>query len=189
MSTKTTFNVRALAIVIALTLSVLLSSAALADNTVTLSIVARGTLTAGVIDGTLFSVDYSDDAQTDFGKLHLIVSDPRGTSAGWNVSLSSTDFVYHGKSIVGRDIDNAGFRICAATAPRVIAGQPIVAAGPNFDPLVGASLDTPRTVIWSNPGSGSGDYEQYINVMLPIPAYNQIGRYEAILTVAITSGP
>jgi hypothetical protein len=50
-------------------------------------------------------------------------------------------------------------------------------------------LDTPRTVIWAEPGGGSGDYEQLIAVELDIPAGSQPGLYMTTLTVAYTSAP
>jgi hypothetical protein len=162
---------------------------ALADNTVTLTIVGENTVQAYVVDGTLLPIDYANEFQQDTGELRLVTSDLRGTSQGWSVNIVSSDFVYHGESSSGDDIPNSGFRILVVTAPMVIAGQPRVEGGPNFDPLVGASLDIPRTVIWAAPGSGSGEYEQAIEVVLDIPLGSQAGTYIATLTVAFTSAP
>lgn len=161
----------------------------LADNKVTLTIVGESTVQAYVVDGALLPIDYTNEFQQDTGEIKLLTSDSRGTSQGWSVSIVSSDFVYDGESPSGGDIPNSGFRILAVKAPVVIAGQPRVEGGPNFDPLVGASLDIPRTVIWAEPGSGSGEYEQGIEVVLDIPLGSQAGTYIATITVAFASAP
>jgi hypothetical protein len=162
---------------------------ALADNTVRLTIVGDGPMTAMVVDATLPQIAYSNEPQQVSGLLSLVISDSRGTSVGWSVAVASTDFIYHGDSPSGRDIPNEGFRILAVAAPVVVAGQPVGAGGPHVGPLAGASLDTPRTVIWAEPGAGSGDYALRIGVVLDVPVRSQVGIYLATLTIAFTAAP
>lgn len=146
-----------------------------------------GGLTASIADATLPPVAYSNAAQQNPGLLTLSVSDARGSSAGWNVTVSSSAFDYSGASPIGADIPSANFEILTPGDPSVVAGQPIVAAGPLAG--VGGTLDTAREVIFAGIGSGSGSYTQNLPVNLDIPAQSQTGTYVATLTVAITSGP
>jgi hypothetical protein len=189
MTLRLRFRLRVLALVGAAALSFLCLAPARAENTVTLTITAAGTLTAGIIGETVLPLEYSNEIQHESAVLRLVVSDPRGTSAGWSVSIASSDFVYQGDSAVGLDIPNTGFRILAVTAPVAIAGQPVGEGGPYFDPLSDASLDVPRTVIWAAPGAGSGDYEQRITIVIEVPAGSQVGTYVATLIVAFASAP
>lgn len=180
---------RMLALIGATAASCLLILPARADNTVTLTILPKSEFHASVVDATLSPIEYSDEPTQVTGALQLIVSDPRGTSEGWGVSIASTDFVYQGDSPAAQDIPNTGFRIDAVQAPTVIEGQPVGPAGPYPASLNGASLDSTRTVIWAEPGAGSGDYQQRIDVALDIPAGSEPGTYVATLTVAFVTGP
>ena len=147
-----------------------------------------GGLTASIADATLPPVAYSNAAQQNPGLLTLSVSDARGTGAGWNVTVSSSDFIYGGTSPIGEDIPNENFEILNPPGdPSVVAGQSIIAAGPLAG--AGGSLDTAREVIFAGIGSGSGAYTQNLPVNLDIPAQSQTGTYVATLTVAIASGP
>ena len=146
-----------------------------------------GGLTASIADATQPPVAYSNAAQQNPGLLTLSVSDSRGTSAGWNVTVLSSDFDYNGTSPIGSDIPSENFEILTPGDPSVVAGQPVVAAGPLAG--VGGTLDAARRVIFAGIGSGSGTYTQNLPVSLDIPALSQTGTYVATLTVAITSGP
>ncbi len=168
-----------------------LLSAALvqAENTVSLMIVGNGTLTASLIDGSLGPIQTATTIRQEVGGLSLVVRDPRGTGAGWSVTIESADVTPDGGPLTDRSIVNSRFHVLAAPSPIVLAGQGRVAGGPNGTPLTGASLDTPRQVLHAAPGSGSGDYAQEIRVGLDIPARSQAGAYRTVLTVALSSGP
>jgi len=189
MSIKSKSRTQFQMLAVALAMTFLWSSPVLANNKVALTIVGSGSFEAGIVDASLLQIEYSEEPQVDTGALHLLISDPRGTSEGWSVSIASSDFIYLGDSLIGLDIPSSGFRIGAVSAPELIAGQPLFAAGPNFDALPGASLDTARTVVWAEIGSGSGEYEQFITVVLDIPSGSQAGTYLATLTVSLTSAP
>ena len=167
----------------------LVATPARADNTVTLTILPGGELNAVVTDAALVPIVYTGGPSRHSGTLQLVVSDPRGTSAGWRVTVTSSDFVYQGDSPTAHDIPNTGFRIQSVQDPDVIAGQPIAIGGPHASSVTSASLDIPRTVIWAEPGAGSGDYSQRIGIVLDIPAGSEPGTYVATLTVAFNTGP
>jgi len=73
--------------------------------------ITGGTLTASITAATLTNVTYSNVLQTNSGSLTLNGSDSRGTSQGWNVSVSSSDFEYKfgGPSANPSDIPATGF--------------------------------------------------------------------------------
>ena len=147
--------------------------------------ITSGTLTAYIDDAALNDVAYSNNAGLTAGTLLLTVDDARGTSEGWNVSVSSTDFVYGGSSPTGFDIPNTGFSITTANAPTTSAGDNV-----NVPYAVGGgTLNAAKTTIRADVGNGSGIYEQELDVQLVIPAMSQAGLYETTLTVATSAAP
>lgn len=171
----------------AITASVVAPS--LAANDVTQVINGNGSLSASIASAAMTPINYSNTLVTTTGGLNMSVSDPRGTAAGWNVTIASTAFVYGGSSTIGQDIPSTGFSITAVGSPVFVAGQPINTSGPLAVSAGAASLNTARKTITAGVGSGSGQYTQALPVSLVVPAYSQIGTYTAVLTVAITTGP
>jgi hypothetical protein len=150
--------------------------------------ITGGTLTASVADATITGINYSHIADDSSGTLNLSIDDSTGTGLGWNVQVSSSDFVYGGTSPSGIDIPNTGFAIGTPGAPGYVTGQTIDGTGGPLDD-VGGSLDTPRRTIYANEGFGSGQYTQALPVTLQVPAFSQAGTYVADLTVDIIAGP
>lgn len=162
-----------------------------ATNSVTQVINSGGSLGAYVDSATMGAVNYSNSAGSTTGTLALHVTDPRGSAAGWNVTIQSGDFAYSGASPIGQAIPASGFTMTSLGTPTVVAGEARDAThGPNaFSASLNASLDSPRKVISADAGYGSGDYAQSIGVGLAIPAQSQAGTYTATLTVLIASAP
>lgn len=153
-----------------------------ASDTVTLRIVA------GEVLAYVDRVDPAPHSGTDLagfwtGSLTLIVNERRGIATGWQVSIESTDFSAQGQPL------RSDFRILEAYPPVVIAGQPVDEGGPHRDPANQASLDLSRRVIWADPGSGSGNYAQRIDVAADIPSTTEAMISPAILTITIGSAP
>lgn len=165
--------------------------AAAADPKVTQVINGGGAFSASIGDASLTSVTYSNSAQSGTGTLSLSVSDPRGTSAGWNVTIKSTDFQYTGGGSQNPSpIPATGFSITSLGAPVQTAGQAVDATGgPYLSGSAPETLDQTRKVVAADIGFGSGNYTQSLGVSLAIPAMSQTGTYQATLTVLITSGP
>ncbi len=181
---------RALIMVTAAILSVVLIAPAAGQNIVTLTITGSGPLSAVMtVESPFRQIRRADAAQRETAFLLLLISDARGTSAGWSVSLCSTDFTSTGKTSKGRGLSNQGFSVFATGAPIVVAGEPLGKGGPKYDPGAGVSLAQMRRVVWAEAGSGSGDYAQWFGVSLVVPAGSRSGPYVATLTVAITAGP
>src|SRR3954469_19888477 len=95
-------RVHTLALVAVAVLSLVWPSTGSAENTVSLEITGATPLSVGIRDGVLSPVRYSHQGQRLLGMLHLLVSDGRGTSAGWSVSIIASDFFYVGTSPLGR---------------------------------------------------------------------------------------
>jgi hypothetical protein len=177
------------------TLSLGFIAPASASNTVTQVIDSGGGLSASIAAASMQSITYSNNAQSTNGTLTLSVSDPRGTSQGWTVTVQSTDFEFQGSGNANaRSIPATGFVLATADAPTNVSGQPVDPAS-SHGPLVPAgalsqgALSSARTPVTAYPGFGSGDYSQDLHVTLAIPGQTQAGIYQAVLTVAITSGP
>lgn len=177
------------ALALAVLVGALMATSSLAQDVVTQQITSSGTLSAFVDNAALSPVTYSNKEGSSSGSLALTVDDPRGTSAGWNVTISSGDFVYNGTNPAALDIPVDGFTFTAANTPTVIEGQPINAGGPTAQTVTDLTLEVPREVISANAGSGSGTYGQVLQVALVIPAQSLVGTYVATLTVTVASGP
>jgi hypothetical protein len=161
-----------------------LASVAVAEDTVTQEITS-GSFSAVVADATLTSVAYSNTATSSTGTLMLTVDDSRGTGTGWNVTISSGNFIYGGGSLIGEDILASGFQTTGFGTLVVNAGQ----ASPALTAGAGGTLSAAVPVLSAASGAGSGNYTQPINVSLAIPAQSQAGTYVAELEVTITDGP
>lgn len=182
-------QLRSLLLIAFAALALLWTASVSAENTVSLTILPAGPLSAAVLDGGLYPIVASNQEQRDTGTLSLVINDRRGTSEGWSVSIAASDFTYLGDSPFGQDIPSRGFRVVSIAIPLALAGQPVGEYGPHPMPIAGLSLDTPRTVVWAAPGGGSGDYEQLIGVELIIPAGSHPGLYLSNLTIAFASAP
>lgn len=146
---------------------------------------------ASIADLTLAAKGYSHTSQGSSGALVLTVADDGLPAAdGWNVTVSSSAFVYSGTNN-GTDIPAANLRIDTANAPTFVSGQAIDATNGPKVPTAGATgtLDIARKVLQANVGFGVGTYQQQLDVTLTIPAMSRAGTYTATLSVTITAGP
>jgi plastocyanin len=109
------------------------------------------------------------------------VTDARGDDlAGWNVTLSSTDFTTTGGSIT---VDNFKMRLTVITT--VAGNAPPASLVTSYQPLSGAPLKFLSAAV----GNGMGTYEFMPDYSLLVPAESVPGDYTAFLTVTLTSGP
>jgi WxL domain surface cell wall-binding len=169
-----------------------ISGPAFAANTVTQQITGSG-LTASVADLTLVSVAYQNAAHDVTGTMVLTADDSTGSSAGWNVTVMSSDLVWVGTANGGIDIPAVSFALTSAAAPTRIAGQAVSVAlstGPQVPPTspIG-TLDSARKVLVATAAYGAGTYTQSLGVTLTIPAQSRVGTYTGTITTTITSAP
>lgn len=141
----------------------------------TLSMTAGGnqTLNPVTLDGT--------DKSTTGSLGTLDVKDARGTGAGWNVVVASTDFVKTGDPT--KTIAAGGFNVPAAPVVTTVAGN---AAPTSFaGALNGAGLKLLSAAL----DEGMGEYQTTPDLQLAVPAETYAGTYTATVTETVTSGP
>ncbi len=164
---------------------VLYATPASAEADVSLGITG-GTLTASFADVNFLPVNYAFAAQNTTQSATLTVSDMRGSGAGWNVTVTSSNLVSGGDQI---NDENLSFSTLAT--PSMVQGQARhVTGGPNSVPgSVGDPLDAAVKVITADSTYGQGEYTQANVLQVAIPALQKAGTYTGTLTVSATSGP
>jgi plastocyanin len=153
------------------------------------SVPATIAVNAGALSQTSSAVDFG--AITVTGVEQIVDTQPavayngtdaRGNAAGWNITMSSTDF-----SAPGGTIPVANFKM------QVLPGN-IVTNGGNtaptslvqsYQPLSGS----PLKVLTAGAGDGMGDYDYTPDFRLTVPASVISGSYQANMTISINSGP
>lgn len=109
-------------------------------------------------------------------------ADARGSGAGWNVTISSTDFSSADGVI---SVPNFKVRLRPEKVVPVSGNTPPTSQILTFQPLSGS----PLKILSAAPGDGMGSYDFIPDFRLTVPAETSEGAYQAILTVSISSGP
>jgi len=109
-------------------------------------------------------------------------ADARGTGAGWNVTVSSTDFSSAGGTIT---VDNSKLRLEDVNVVTVSGNTPPTSQVTSYQPL----STSPLAVLSAASGAGKGTYDLTPDMRQIVPADASPGTYEAFLTVSINSGP
>lgn len=144
-----------------------------------------GVLAVSIGDLNFGEFPYALETRTPTGTITINASDMRGTAAGWNVTLSGTDFSTGGATPITFGISNlslptgnvnhvnAGSGHATSTLPVPTAASPVSA--------------TAATVLSAPVGTGAGKYEnQRPGTALTIPGGTLVGAYQSTLTVTIT---
>jgi hypothetical protein len=169
----------------------LLAATALAvyaeDATVTIS---GGSLseTAANVSMSGVTLDGTDQTSTSaFGDNSWSVTDARGTGAGWNVTIASTDFTDTGKTI---DISAADslFKI-QLTADHITVTAGSAAPTSSVTSLTSIADSTLKILSAADDGTGMGSYAYQPNFELGVAAETYAGSYTATLTLSATTGP
>ena len=109
-------------------------------------------------------------------------ADARGTGAGWNVTVSSTDFASAGGTIT---VDNSKLRLPDANIVTVSGNTAPTSQVTTYQPL----STSPLVILSAVLGAGKGTYDFTPDMRQIVPADVAPGTYEAFLTVSINSGP
>lgn len=110
-------------------------------------------------------------------------TDATGTGAGWNVTLTSTDFTSAGGTIA---VDNFKMTLDDANVVTVSGNTAPTSQVTSYQPL---SSGTPLKLLSAAVGAGMGTYDFTPDARLIVPAESTPGAYEAFMTVSINSGP
>jgi hypothetical protein len=187
-------RIRGIALALGLSTALLVGALpASAQSTVTQSVTA-GSLSASLGNLGLTSVPYSLSDRASIGALDLAAEDLTGSSAGWNVTVLASNFVWTtvAGSTGGTDIPAVNFTLISAAVPVLVLGQAVgvaAATGPNPVFTSAVPLNTARKVIAATAAYGDGSYTQDLGVSLNVPGQSKLGLYTSTLTTTITTAP
>lgn len=157
-----------------------LAAPASADNGIS-GTVDPGSLTKALSDASFGSaIPYSFSSSTQSANTTLSVADMTGTGDGWDVKVSATSLSAAGTSDT---IPNTGLSFSAVDNPVHVAGQAINGGGPVRSGTTTASLDTSRSLLEAQAGSGEGSYTQALVLAVQLPALLDAGTYTGTFTV------
>jgi hypothetical protein len=171
-----TFGMRPKARIIASSLAAIILSVLLATRAGALSITSKG---ISFPDTTLTGIDQIIEGNTTAWQV-----DAQGEDNGWQVVVSSSDFV-SGES---NTIPVTNFKIRLLDSNITWLSGDIV--GPSSTQATFIPLnDTGVKIASAAIGNGNGEYTLLPNFQLTIPAETMIGIYTATLVVSANSGP
>jgi len=184
---------RAAALAAVLTLAAL-GSATAADAATTASPTVTGTVTAGALSvatsaAPTFSATLAGGDSTPTYTLPLTAVDTTGSGAGWNLTVTSTQFTTGGGTP----------HLLAANASTITGATSVCASGTCTNPtnavtypvVVPAGATPPTAVKFFNAAAstGLGSFTVTPTVGVFVPATTFAGSYSSTLTVSIVSGP
>ncbi len=108
--------------------------------------------------------------------------DARGTAAGWNVTVSSSDFTGAGTIAAA---NNFKTRLLQTNVSTVAGNAPPQSQALSFQSLGG----TPLKILAAALNEGMGTYDYIPEFQLTIPASAMEGAYSANVSVSVNSGP
>lgn len=179
-------------VVASLTLTLLAASAVDAATTLTgaLTVVAGTTLSVANGAPPSFGVTLNGANQSANYVLPVIVVDARGSTAGWNLTVTSTTFT-NGAGGAGRTFGAAASTItgvtptCGTNSTCLLPTNSV--ANTNLG-LPGAS-GTPVKYFNATASTGRGTINVNATVAVAVPANVFAGSFTSTVTVAISSGP
>ncbi len=172
----------------------LLTATALAvyaeDATVTIS---GGSLseTAATVSLSGVTLDGTDQTSTSAYTANTwTVTDARGTGAGWNVVIDSTDFDDGGSNSIDISVAGNEFKIqLTADHITVTAGSAAPTSSVTSLTAIPTNPSTMKILSAAADGTGMGKYSLQPNFELGVAAETYAGSYTATLTLSATTGP
>lgn len=166
-------------------------AAALAASTTVTGTVNAGQLTLTNNAASSFSDTLDGTDHVRPYTIPSVVTDARGNKAGWNLTVTSTQFTTGGltpstlatnaSSVTG--VTNACSTGSTCTAPTNAITYPVT--------VPAAPVVAPTAVKYFNAaaGTGSGKFDNVPSVNVSLPASTDAGNYTSTVTLAVVSGP
>jgi hypothetical protein len=145
---------------------------------------AAGTLSLDAYDVVFPPVSLDGLDQTvDASPVPWRALDARGTGAGWNVSVTSSDFTSTGGSI---PVGNLKLQVLQSNITTLSGNEPPLTQAASYQAL---SSVLPLKVLSATAGTGMGSYDFTPDFRLTVPSSAVPGDYQASLIVSVNSGP
>lgn len=156
------------------------------------SAMAAGSLTESIATAPAVSVTLNGTDQAPTSTMDISVADSRGTGAGWNLTITSTQFSTGGAS--PRTLSTAVASITAVAAATTCVPSSTCVAPTNsvtYPVPVPAGPVAPAAVKFYNAAlnTGLGTFTISPTIRLAIPANAYAGSYTSTITVSIVTGP
>jgi hypothetical protein len=166
--------------------AVLAAPASAATSTVTGTITA-GTLSLAPSATASFGVTLNGLDQTATYTVPTTVTDATGSDAGWNLTITSTQFTTGSQTLATSastvtGVTNTCVGGSTCTAASNVIGYPVT---------VPAAATPPTAVKFFNAdaGTGAGKFTNTPTISVAVPANTHAGVYTSTLTLAAVSGP
>jgi opacity protein-like surface antigen len=170
-------------------LAAALAAAAAAAHATTVSgVVNPGSpLSVSAPAGASFALTLDGTDQTPTYTLPLTVTDPRGSGAGWNLTITSTQFDAGSSHVLATNAST----VTGVTAACVSGSTCASPTNSVTAPSVPSGTTAPAAVKLYNAAanSGMGKITVTPTVAVSVPANVYAGTYTSTVTIAIVSGP
>ena len=169
--------------------SLVVASSASADNSLVTANIAAGSLTEVTSAAPSFSVTLDGTDKTGSYTLPITVTDARGSGAGWNLTITSTQF---STGVSGNTLASDAASI-ASVASTCVAGSTCTnpTNSVTYPLTIPAGASPPPAVKFFNAAvnTGRGKFTGTPSVQVAVPANTFAGTYTSTVTLAIASGP
>ena len=158
-----------------------------AQDTATSSVtIGSGAFTTSLSSSNFANLPYSlTDQYARGGNITVLVNDQTGDGDGWQVTLTTSDFV--GQTRPTQNIPAGNLVLTGTSVSIAVDGsQPVNEA----QMPVGETTTVPPKLTWSaNPGFGQGGYYLRITADLLVPGRTSSQTYTSTATLAVVTGP
>ena len=148
---------------------------------------ALGVLTEATTAAPTFSVTLNGSNQSPTYTLPITVTDTRGTGAGWNLTITSTQLKTSGGQTLSTTASSiAGVTSSCSVSPCTNPTNRVI-----YPLTVPAGATAPTAVKFYNAAAatGLGTFTVTPTVKVAVPANAFKGTYQSTITLAIASGP
>jgi hypothetical protein len=162
---------------------------AFADTLTGSATVNGDALTMVAADSPSLSTTLDGTDQTISDTFAIDVNDPRGTGAGWNLSITSTTFSTGGGTPHMLPANAAAISAVGVACDQGTCSNPDSSV--ELPVTVPADVTAPTAITFFNAtaDSGMGDFTVTPTYRVTIPANTYAGEYSSTITITVATGP